>query len=364
MKRILIFVLAILLVAFAATPAFAQDGRAGDRVCTGGSLVIKSDEVVNSVLLFGCGARIESGAQIRRDIVSSGGDVVIEEKAIVQGDVVLFGGNLTVAGEIREDVATFGGNITLESTAVVGGDLAPIGGNLDRKEGAVVRGKVSRGTSGITPPRAPTAPLSPTPFSSGWFGGVFGGIFNLVRIVLGIVALAALGALTIAFWPTQTKQIAEVAQGSALPSLGVGCLTWIAAPTLIVLLVITICGIPFGAFVGLALAVAMLVGWIALGRLAGEKILDALHARQASNAVIAGVVGVLVLALISAAPILGWLIGMVVSTMGLGAVVLTRFGTRAYPAPGPATAMPVPAIPPAPATPPTSETSDTNKVEA
>lgn len=378
MKRILILTLGLLLMAVAATPALAQGSRASDRVCTGGSTVIKSDEVVNSVLLFGCGARIESGAQVRKDIVSSGSDVVIEDKAVVQGDVVVFGGNLIVAGEVKQDVAVFGGNITLESTAIVGGDLAPIGGNLDRKEGAVVRGNTAPSTRGITPPRAPTPPRVPS--ASDWaerFNNPVSMFFGLVRGVLGVLAFIALGALTVAFWPVQTKQVADVAQSSALPSLGVGCLTWVAAFTLMLLLVITLCGIPFAAFIGLAFIVAMLVGWVALGRLTGEKILTALKLRQADNVVIAAVVGVFLLALLSAAPIVGWFAGMVLATLGLGAVVLTRFGTRKYPSVAPAVASPtlpppappapitpVAPVPPTPPTPPASESAETKKLES
>ncbi|MBI5304626.1 MAG: polymer-forming cytoskeletal protein [Chloroflexi bacterium] len=371
MKRILVVLVMLVFVAFAATPAFAQGSRAGDRVCTSGSTVIRADETVNSVLLFGCGARIQSGAQVRRDIVSSGGDVVIEDKAVVQNDIVVFGGNLDIAGEVLGDVAVFGGNITLESTAVIGGNVAPIGGNLDRKEGAVVRGTVSRGTSGITPPRAPTPP---TPFSYNWFANPINVFFGFVRVVLGVIALAAVGALTVAFWPSQTKQVAQVAQGSALPSLGVGCLTWIAVIVLSLLLVITICGIPFAVFVWLAIIIATLVGWVALGWLVGERVMNALHVRQADNVVIAAVVGVFLLALLSAAPIIGWLAGLIVAIMGLGAVVLTRFGTRAYPSLAPATVTPTLPTPPAPPVAPTppappppapaTESSETGKVES
>ena len=35
---------------------------------------------------------------------------------------------------------------------------------------------------------------------------------------------------------------------------------------------------------------------------------------------------------LGAVPLLGWLIGLVIGALGLGAVVLSRFGTRAYPA--------------------------------
>jgi hypothetical protein len=58
------------------------------------------------------------------------------------------------------------------------------------------------------------------------------------------------------------------------------------------------------------------------------------------------VVGLIVLWLITSLPILGALIWLFVATLAVGAVVLTRFGTRAYP-PG----APVPVAPVAPVAP-------------
>ena len=50
---------------------------------------------------------------------------------------------------------------------------------------------------------------------------------------------------------------------------------------------------------------------------------------------VAVLVGVLLISLLTTVPCLGWLLAGVVGSLGLGAVVLTRFGTMAYP-PAPA----------------------------
>lgn len=353
MKRVIGLLIALFIVAFAATPAFAQGVRSGDHLCTGGSTVVGSDDTVDSVILFGCGARIENGARVRKDVVSFGGNVVIEQGVTVAGDVVVFGGNLSDAGEIQGDVTVFGGNITLDPTAVVAGNVTPMGGFLDRKEGAVVRGRTTRGNFPV-PPVPPVPPSSSFPLTvgGGLFGGLVGAAFGMVRGLLAALAIAAIGALTVSFWPQQTKQVGDVARDAALPSLGVGCLTTIVAFALGLLLIITICGIPITLVIWLAFALASLVGWIAIGRLVGEKILEAAKARDTWNTpVIAVVVGILLLGLIGVAPFVGGLVAFVIATMGIGAVVLTRFGTRAYPQ----SLMPVPVAPvvvPAPPTPP------------
>jgi hypothetical protein len=340
MKRLYGVLVALWLVAVMATPAFAQGPVPGDRFCTGGSETINSGETVNDVILFGCGLRVQSGARVLRDIVSFGGNVVIERDAQVGHDVVLFGGNLDLAGQIGHDAVLLGGSATLQPTAVVDRDLVTAGGSIDQKEGAVVRGRITRGEgNGVR-----FTPIFPAALGGGVLGGLAGLAFGIVRNIFYALALAALGALTVTFMPAQTKQVADTAQKFAMPSMGVGCLTSFVAVTLGILLIITLCGIPFGVLLLLALFVAWLFGWIALGRLAGEKLMEAFKAREILP-VVAVVIGILVLAIVGMVPVIGWVIGLFIGLLGLGAVVLTRFGTQDYPALTPAPAAAAPSIP-------------------
>ncbi len=359
MKRLFGVLIALVLVAVMVTPAFAQGPRGGDRFCSGGSETIGSGETINSLILFGCGARIQSGAQVLKDVVSFGGNVVIEKDVRVNGDIVVFGGNLDLAGEAGRDAVLLGGNVTLEPTAVVDRDLITSGGLVDKKEGAIVRGRTTRG-DGNAFSAFRVAPTLPAAIGGGLLGGLTGLMFGILRNIFYALALAALGALTVVFMPRQTQQVSETAQKSAMESMGVGCLTSFVAVTLGILLIITLCGIPFGILLLLALVVAWLFGWIALGRLAGEKILEAFKARESLRTpIIAVVVGILLLAIIGMVPIIGWLVGLFIGLLGLGAVVLTRFGTRGYPTLTPASVAIAPAAPSAPAasepTPPTSQ---------
>ncbi len=351
MKRLLGVLIALLLVGVMATPAFAQGPRGGDRVCTGGEMTVGANEIVDNVILFGCGARISSGAQVLRDVVSFGGNVVIEKDVHVNRDVVVFGGNLDLAGEAGRDVTVFGGNVTLQPTAVVDGNLITSGGFTDQKPGAVVRGSTSRNTGfRVFPYTGNWSTTFPATFGGGVLGALAGLAFGLIRTIVYALALAALGALTVVFMPAQTKQVSDTAQTYAMPSMGVGCLTSFVAVTLGILLLITICGIPFGVLLLLALVIAWLFGWIALGRLIGEKLLEAFKVHEILP-IVAVVVGVIVLTIVSYVPIIGWLVGLFIGLLGLGAVVLTRFGTRTYPPLTPAPAALAPVAPSAPVPP-------------
>lgn len=336
MKHIFVaVVLALFFATTVATPALAQGPRTGDRLCTGGSAVLNSKDVVDNMILVGCGARISSGARVQRDIVSIGGQVVLEEEARVERSIVVVGssGPVQISGTVGRDVVVVGAGLTLEPTAVIEHDVVVVGGTIVRKEGAVVRGRTERGEPSVRIPAVPPSPLSPPNVRTSSPLDLFGVVRSLITGFLFTLGLIAVGMLTVSFWPSQTQQVGRVALDSALPSLGVGCLTQIVTITLGIALVITLCGIPIAAVMFLALALAWLVGWIAVGQMAGSKILDPLNVRESlKTPIVAVIVGIVLLALISLAPIIGWFVSMIAATIGIGAVVLSRFGTRSYPA--------------------------------
>jgi hypothetical protein len=97
---------------------------------------------------------------------------------------------------------------------------------------------------------------------------------------------------------------------------------------------------------GVALLVAGVFGWIAVGLLVGQELLEAFRVRGITS-MIAVVVGILLISLLGAIPCIGIIAAIIVGCLGLGAVVLTRFGTQTYPLPTP----PVPPAPPVPVQP-------------
>ena len=115
-----------------------------------------------------------------------------------------------------------------------------------------------------------------------------------------------------------------------LVSVAIGALTYVAVPILIVLLSITLCLIPVAVLLALAWAVAILFGWAIVARMVGERLMIGL---KRDNWTLIGqtAFGAVLLALLGSIPIFGWLVGFAASSIGIGALILTRFGTQAYP---------------------------------
>ena len=310
-KRILVMLSVLMaLLSVGAAPALAQDG--GGKVIVGQSYVLAT------------------GEQLEGDLAVLGGSALIEEGAAVNGNVAVAGGSLTVGGSINGDVAVFGGSVTLQETAVVEGDVATFGGALTQAEGAVIAGQLIEGFGNqdtFQPPTI-TIPQAPQPPS------VFRIMLNYFWQVLGAIglalALAALGLLAMVMFPQQTERVANTAVASPGVTFGVGVLTLLIMLGLAAILAVTICLAPIALLLMLVAAVAWVFSWVALGWLVGQRILEAFKLRNPSP-LLEAILGIFLITLLwRATPCLGWLFWFVVTSLGLGAIVLTRFGTQPY----------------------------------
>lgn len=322
MVGVLVLVLAALL-AFPAT-AYAGDPLQGE-VVMGGSFTLESGKVLDG------------------DLVVFGGIVELQPGSIVEGDVFLMGGRAELDGEVEGDLVMLGASAALGPKASIGGDAIALGGDLHRAQGSKIRGEIVSGDEFALPfdfslPfAARVRPVDTLRFR-------FSPIPNLFWFGLRSLLVAALAILVVMFWPEPTARTARVMVSQPALSGGLGLLTIIVAPILLIVLAITIILSPVSLLAAVLLVVAGVFGWIAIGREVGDRLAKAFRwdVHPAAGAGLGTLVLSLVIGGIGQVPCIGWLGTFVVAAIGLGAVILTRFGARDYPP------TPAPASTPAP----------------
>lgn len=333
--------LVMILVSVAVVPAFAQaDG--GDKVVFGGSYTVESGDVLPG------------------DLAIFGGSATIEENGLVRGDVLVMGGSLDVRGAIGGDVVVFGGSVDLASTATVSGDIVRFGGSLDTAPGARVRGSVREGGSFDLPglwqrrfiPRM-FSPEVPVPGAPNVAPGnlLVAAFLALLRAVVMTVALGALALVISLIWPSGIERMGRAGEKTPFMALAVGALTWVVGVALVGITAITICLIPLALALALLLAAAAVLAWVVTGWWVGHKLLALLNLSRTTTVLEATVGTLLVVGvyfLVGIIPCVDFIYGALVASFGVGAVALTRFGTRPYP-PLPLAAMPLAAAPALPA---------------
>jgi len=290
-------------------------------------------------------------ARRRDDIVRIGGSVSVAADETVRGDVVVIGGNATIDGQIDGELVVVGGSAKLGPEADIRRDVTVVGGGLSRDPKAVIRGKVQEVGVGEM-------------FGRNWGPGdawtrwnPMGAFYPFARFMGTLVRvglLMLLAGLVILISRGTVEQIADRAAAEPVKSWAIGFLAEILfVPILVftvVVLAISIIGIPLLLLVPVAIVAAMvvfLVGFTGvafhIGRLLEGRV-DWLRARPYA-ATLAGIVLILspllvarVLGLTGVAGFLVWLLvaaGFVAEyiawTTGLGAAALVRFGRQTPP---------------------------------
>jgi hypothetical protein len=166
--------------------------------------------------------------------------------------------------------------------------------------------------------------------------------FNpLISVLNGFgqsLGIAILAMLLMLFLAPHADRVAHAIMAQPLTAGGLGLLTVIVAPIAIVVSVITLILIPLAPIIVIALAVAAVFGWIAIGYEVGQRFTKAIHQNwhPAFSAGLGTFVLTLVAKILTGIPVLncvGWLVPFLLSMAALGAVLMTRFGTQSVVAP-------------------------------
>ncbi len=294
----------------------------------------------NTKLILGETYTLANGEILNENLTILGGTVTLEEGSTVNGNIVVLGGNVSMAGLVNGDITAAGGTLDLLKTAVISGNIRSAGAIVSRADGSIVKGTITNeDQTQVSIPLVNGAP---------WLSlkNVFGPVLNVLGFFVWVFILSALAVLVAMFLPSQTQRVNQALLSQPLISFGFGLITLIVAPFAMIAMAVTLIlipAVPLLAFVMLAL---ILLGWIAFGLEIGRRFAGMLH-REWAAPLEAGL-GTLALTVVFGGlaffPCIGWLPLFILASAGLGAVFLTRFGTRPY-FPGASTPIP-PAVPP------------------
>jgi hypothetical protein len=305
--------LLLFMVLAVPSPVYAQ-GPDGDKIVLGGNFILADTEVLNG------------------DLVVLGGTAKLEQGSLVNGQVVLIGGSLEVNGTISGSITSIGGSINLGTTSVINGDVNTVGTSLNKADGAVIRGN----TSFQLPGRINIPEI--LPFLSGALPentqvtpeilGILTPIRNLTWGLFQVLAIAALAAISALFFEKPIERIGHMISSQPIISGSLGLLTAIVAPGILIILMISILLIPVGLLGIIILGIAYIAGWIAMGYEIGSRLSSSINQTWAAP-VCAGL-GTLLLTLVAHGigriPCVGWIPGALIGILGLGGVILSRFG--------------------------------------
>lgn len=331
--------------------------RIGDETYERGGITVRigdDDEDINRII------NVEG-----ESVVRFGDDVIVSEGELIQGDAVAILGSVLVNGIVEGDAVAVGGSVTVGPSGRIDGDGVAIGGGVHREPGAVIRGEsVSVGKGGNwsgywKDDRYIGRNLPYLPHRSPFPWGLFSRTGRLLMWIIWTLVVVLLAALVTLVARRPVETISIKARREAFKMGLIGLIAWLLLGPVMLLFIVTIIGIPVGLIViPLLFCIALLVGYTAVGLAVGERFIGG-NGKSPYASVMLGIVmlqAINIIAGIVRLPgswlgVLGWIIAaigfaviFVAATVGLGAAIMTRFGTaKPKPAEGVTFVAPPPA---------------------
>lgn len=314
-----------------------------------------------SRLVIGEQFNLHKGEVLNGDLVVIGGSANVQQGATVNGDVDLLGGNLQLGGEVVASINAVGASIQFEEGAVVRGDVHAVASSLTGIEKATIYGSVNTIYGGVDN-AGPSLGTFFSRFSQwrpqiDWSSAPFNFFQRTFIELLRTLAMALLALLVALLLPRPLDRVSQTLVAEPFLSGGLGLLTMLVAPAVLVVLMITILLIPVALAGIIVLGMALILGWIAAGYELGNRLAEMFKTTWTPP--LAASLGTLVLGLalylLGFVFCLGGLIGFLIACWGLGAVLLSRFGTQVY-----RTSSPTRVTVPSPVSPSTETSTEEN----
>lgn len=267
------------------------------------------------------------------DRTVTGGHLQIE-KGETAKDVTVLGGSVDVLGDVTGDLTVLGGSARVHDGAKVNGDATAIGGTLDIDDGAEVDGDV--GVIGGVLNRAPGAKIhgevvhkkdvkinltdrSDEPGKSPGFH-----VHQTMTSIGGALTRSAIlfvfGAVLLALATDRIERLRAEIAARPMRSFALGLLGTMAAGLTIVVLCITLIGIPIAVVGSIFGVFAAYAGFCAALATGGQ----ALFGHKTQNPYMHLALGCLLFMIVGAIPVIGTWVTFILAFIGIGALVATR----------------------------------------
>jgi len=295
-----------------------------------GDLFVMAEEVqINGEVtgnIYGLGQTVNVNSQIGGDSFLAGDAITIEPGAGMGRDVFVAGGTINQEGMISRHL--FSGAQSLTVNGPVGGDTTLSVEQLTLEESAVIDGNLTY----RSPNEATIASNSMVNGQVDWnrveeqqetpstseriLNAVLGMLWSILSALLVWFAIKIYRGK---FWERKIVPISE----KPLKTFGIGLLTLIVTPIVAILALISVIGIPLSLILAVLYGVSLYIAKIIAALFIGYWITSWFKTRYVKYEILQVLLGLIILELLGAIPIVGFILSLTIAIIGLGAIILS-----------------------------------------
>ncbi len=297
----------------AAGQTVVVNGQTGHSAKLGGQLVKVTGPVEGDLFMLGSNLTLSASSRVGADLFLAAGSAGI--RAPVAGNLKGAVGTLIIASGVEGNVDVEVDNLTIASSGAVGGNLEYRSFNeVEIEQGGTVAGTINQ----IIPEE---------PVQKGFFASVAG---IAAWKIISFAMILLIGIILVLVAPYRLIAMAGAIRTRPWQSLGWGAVVLFATPVAIIVVLITVIGIPLGLITAALYAIAIYLSQIPVALLIGWLILRHSHELDSPGIRIGALVlGLAILILLRIVPVLGFIVGLFTTIFGLGSIVTSTVRIKA-----------------------------------
>lgn len=310
----------------------------GSAFLSGGSVTV-TGPVGRNLYAAGGDVRIEGDVEGRAR--AAGGKIRVASDARIGGSAAFAGESIELDGAVGGGLRAFGDTITINGS--VGGDVEAAGENIRIGPDARIAGQVEYRSGrdiAVDPAAQVAGGVKELEQDRRWLRKLGHGaaIFGGVTISLGVVLI---GVLMILAMPRFSREAAATILRKPWQSAGLGCVMLIGVPFAIIVLLVTVIGIPLALLLVFGYVVLLLLGYLVAALFVGDAALERLGREKVDSPwwrVLFLFLALVVIAVVKQVPFIGGLAVALLFIAGIGAFTMRSWqGFRQEPEARPGT---------------------------
>lgn len=276
----------------------------GDVYVAGGEVDIKN--TINENLIV-AGGKVNISGTVNKNLIVAGGQINLEPSAVINGYVLGASNLANISGKINGPVKFAGNTINVSNNSVINGDLEIYSRQSNIDPSSQISGE--KRISHVDLPEQSQQPKIRNAVQN---------LFSAASFFYFLAQLLVLFLIIRIFGKNLSSAISNVIK-KPLPVLGQGLVGLIIIPFVVILLMVTIIGIPLGVITGigygLSLYFASIIGAIFIGQWFFERkwVIN-------QNLYIQAFIGYIVLFAIGFIPVVGPIFKFIAFLLGLGLI--------------------------------------------
>jgi carbonic anhydrase/acetyltransferase-like protein (isoleucine patch superfamily) len=290
-------------------------GTIGGDIYVGAGDVVLSKAVVGGNVIAGAGSvTIDNASQIGGSLIAGSGN--LKNAAPVGRNVVVGAGTIYLDSKVGKEARLGGGEIALGPSTNIAGNVTysfdEESDNLTQDQKAVIGGTISR----YTPPVS-EHDMAKSKEDMRKFGMVAGRGW----LIISFIGSLLVGFLLLKLFPKTSLGLSTQVKSDLLRSLGIGFLIIVFAAPVLLVLSLTVIGLPLAGLLFLLLLVAVFIAKLVASYALGRFVATQFNWNK-MGVYATAFVGLAIFYLLRAVPPIGWITSFLFTWTGLGAIWL------------------------------------------